>query len=123
MDRLSLIPLVDGFAVVLVYHYRGTRVKSQASIEVTFVKMDKLPCSKEVTLNDLLKEHGYTQKSFAIALNKAYSTVRYYISKEKMPTVTVIADMCRLLDESPKTVMKSLGIDVTGIPDDRPNDH
>ncbi len=85
--------------------------------------MNEDPCTHRKPLDDLIRQHGYTQKSFAMALNKAYSTVRYYISGEKMPTGPVIADMCRLLDESPKTVMKSLGIDVTGIPDDQPTDH
>ena len=80
--------------------------------------MEKNVCTNHKSLRDLIKQHGYTQKSFAIALKKAYSTVNFYIAGEKVPTATVIADMCRILDESPKTVLKSLGIDVTGIPDD-----
>ncbi len=84
--------------------------------------MDKNLCTTDKSLDDLIKKHGYTQKSFSVALKKAYSTVRYYISGESVPTATVVADMCRLLDESPKTVLKSLGIDVTDIPDDQPSD-
>ncbi|MGK7885717.1 MAG: helix-turn-helix domain-containing protein [Crocosphaera sp.] len=84
--------------------------------------MEQDVCTTDRSLKNLIKQHGYTQKSFARALNKALSTVTFYISGEKMPTAPVIADMCRLLDESPKTVMKSLGIDVTGIPDDHIDD-
>jgi hypothetical protein len=29
--------------------------------------------------------------------------------------------MCRILDQSPKTVMTALGINTDGIPDDSPN--
>ncbi|MGK7961172.1 helix-turn-helix domain-containing protein [Crocosphaera sp.] len=84
--------------------------------------MEKNTPTTDPSLKDLIKLAGYTQKSFAQALNTAYSTVKYYVSGEKMPGVKIFADMCRLLDKSPKTVMKSLGIDVSGIPDDQPTD-
>ena len=85
--------------------------------------MEKTHHNQTDTLKQLIKAHGYTQKSFAKDLNLAYSTVQYYVSGENLPGIKVLADMCRLLDESPKTVLKSLGIDVTGIPDDQPTDH
>lgn len=72
-------------------------------------------------LKALIEKSGYTQKSFAQSLGKAYSTVQYYVSGEKSPSVHVLADMCRVLNQSPKTVMNALGIDTTGIPDDSPN--
>ena len=84
--------------------------------------MEQDLCTSEKSLKDLIEQHGYTQKSFAKALNRVPSTLYYYMTGKKVPTITVVADMCRLLDESPKTVMKSLGIDVTGIPDDEPMD-
>ena len=84
--------------------------------------MDRNVCTKQKSLKDLLKEHGYTQKSFAKELNLAYSTVKFYVAGENLPGLAVVANMCRLLDESPKTVMKSLGIDVTDIPDDHIDD-
>ncbi len=83
--------------------------------------MNEDTITTDPSLKDLIKEANYTQKSFAKALNRAYSTVQYYVAGQKMPTGTVIADMCRLLNKSPKTVMKSLGIDVSGIPDDTPS--
>jgi transcriptional regulator with XRE-family HTH domain len=72
-------------------------------------------------LKDLIEQSGHTQKSFAQSLGKAYSTVQYYVAGEKSPTVQVFADMCRVLNQSPKTVMQALGIDTAGIPDDSPN--
>ncbi len=84
--------------------------------------MEKNKPTQDPSLKDLIKLAGYTQKSFAQALNTAYSTVRYYISGEKMPGVKIFADMCRLLDKSPKQVMAALGIDVSGIPDDQPSE-
>ena len=80
--------------------------------------MEKITPTANTSLKDLIKQHGYTQKSFAKALKIALSTLTYYISGENLPGLQILADMCRLLDESPKTVMKSLGIDVTGIPND-----
>ncbi len=84
--------------------------------------MDRDVCTTDKSLKDLIKQHGYTQTSFAKALNIAYSTLKYYIAGENLPGLQILADMCRILDESPKTVMKSLGIDVTEIPDDHPVD-
>ncbi|MDJ0582964.1 helix-turn-helix transcriptional regulator [Crocosphaera sp.] len=84
--------------------------------------MDKNLCTTDKPLKELIKQHGYTQKSFATALKKHVSAVTAYIAGKKSPTIAVVADMCRLLDESPKTVMKSLGIDVSGIPDDHIDD-
>ncbi len=87
------------------------------------VIMEKNRSTTDPSLKDLIKLAGYTQKAFAQALNVAYSTVKYYIAGQKMPGVKIFADMCRLLDKSPKEVMAALGIDVTGIPDDQPIDH
>ncbi|MDJ0509257.1 MAG: helix-turn-helix transcriptional regulator [Crocosphaera sp.] len=80
--------------------------------------MNEDTITTDKSLKDLIEQHGYTQKSFAKALNRAYSTVQFYVAGQKKPGCEILADMCRLLDESPKTVMKSLGIDVTGIPND-----
>ncbi len=84
--------------------------------------MEKNTSTTDPSLKELIKLAGYTQKSFAQALNVAYSLVRYYVAGEKMPGVKIFADMCRLLDKSPKQVMAALGIDVSGIPDDQPTD-
>ena len=122
MDTLTPIPLVNRFAVVSFLYYSRDFSKSQSTIVETFVKMEKNVCTTDKSLKDLIKQHGYTQKAFAMAINKHVSAVTAYIAGKKSPTISVVADMCRLLDESPKTVMKSLGIDVTDIPDDHPVD-
>ncbi|GBF87171.1 helix-turn-helix domain-containing protein [Aphanothece sacrum] len=70
-------------------------------------------------LKDLIEERGYTQKSFAEALGLAYSTVKFYVARQKTPGTDITAKMCVLLEKSPKQVMTALGIDVSGIPDDK----
>jgi hypothetical protein len=70
-------------------------------------------------LKDLIQEAGHTQKSFAKALDLAYSTVHYYVVGQKCPSSLVLANMCRVLERPPKEVLASLGIDVSGIPDDK----
>ena len=69
-------------------------------------------------LKQLIEQSGHTQKSFAESLGLCYASVKYYVAGQKTPGSDVLADMCRVLNQSPKTVMKSLGIDITGIPDD-----
>lgn len=75
----------------------------------------------EKPLKALIKEAGLTQKELANRIGVNYSAVKFYVSGVNRPSVDVLADICRVLNQSPKTVMKSLGIDITGIPDDSPN--
>ena len=72
-------------------------------------------------LKQLIEQSGHTQKSFAESLGLSYASVKYYVAQQKMPGSDVLANMCRVLNQSPKTVMKALGIDTSGIPDDSPN--
>jgi len=76
---------------------------------------------KPKPLKQLIEQSGHTQKSFAEALSLNYSTIKFYVAQQKMPGSDVLADMCRVLNQSPKTVMSALGIDTNGIPDDSPN--
>ena len=122
MDTLALIPLVSQFPVVYKYQDTGFSSKSQPRILGVWCKMEKTNATTDPSLKELIKLAGYTQKSFAKALNLAYSTVQYYVSGENLPGLQVMANMCRLLDKSPKQVMAALGIDVSGIPDDQPTD-
>ncbi|GEA29052.1 hypothetical protein MiAbW_03634 [Microcystis aeruginosa NIES-4325] len=72
-------------------------------------------------LKALITEAGLTQKELANRLGVSYAAVKYYVSGVNRPSIDIFADMCRVLNQSPKTVMKALGIDATGIPDDSPN--
>ncbi len=69
----------------------------------------------------LITEAGITQKELANQLGVSYTAVKFYVSGVNRPSVAVFADICRVLNRSPKTVMIALGIDTTGIPDDHPN--
>ena len=72
-------------------------------------------------LKALIKEAGLTQKELANRLGVNYSAVKFYVSGVNRPSIDIFADMCRVLNRSPKTVMDALGIDTAGIPDDSPN--
>ncbi|MFM2026909.1 MAG: hypothetical protein RLZZ339_1626 [Cyanobacteriota bacterium] len=76
---------------------------------------------KPKQLKQLIEQSGHTQKSLAESLGLSYASVKYYVAGQKTPGANVLADMCRVLNQSPKTVMNALGIDTTGIPDDSPN--
>lgn len=80
--------------------------------------MEKNTSRADILLKDLIKQSGRTQKSFAKDLKLAYSTVKFYVAGENLPGLKILANMCRLLDKSPKEVMAALDIDVSGIPDD-----
>lgn len=72
----------------------------------------------EKYLKSLIEQAGFTQKEFAKRLGLAYSTVQYYVAGQRMPGTDISANMCRVLEISPKQLYMALGIDVTGIPDD-----
>ncbi len=72
------------------------------------------------TLKSLIETAGFTQKSFAKAMNLSLSIITYYIAGEKLPRVDRFLEMARQLQVSPKTLAKSMGLDVSGIPDDVP---
>ena len=80
---------------------------------------ENLPTQKP--LKALITEAGITQKELANQLGVSYTAVKYYISGVNRPSIDIFSNMCRVLNQSPKTVMKSLGIDIAGIPDDSPN--
>ncbi|CCI02145.1 MAG: helix-turn-helix domain-containing protein [Microcystis aeruginosa] len=80
---------------------------------------ENLPIDKP--LKALIKEAGITQKELANQLGVSYTAVKFYVSGVNRPSIDIFADICRVLNQSPKTVMKALGIDTTGIPDDSPN--
>ena len=76
--------------------------------------------STEKPLKALIKEAGITQKELANRLGVSYTAVKFYVSGVNRPSIDIFADMCRVLDQSPKTVMTALGINTDGIPDDSP---
>ncbi len=83
------------------------------------MKLNEKSTKKDTdTLKSLIESAGYTQKSFAKALNLSLSIVTYYIAGEKLPRVDRFFDMASKLNVSPKTLAKSMGIDVSEVPDD-----
>lgn len=72
------------------------------------------------TLKSLIESAGYTQTSFAKALNLSISIIGYYVAGEKLPRIDRFFEMCEKLNVSPKTLGKSMGIDISRVPDDVP---
>jgi transcriptional regulator with XRE-family HTH domain len=71
-------------------------------------------------LKDLIEECGFTQKDFAGRVGVHYNSIKAYVAGRKMPTTDVTVKMCAVLNRPLRTVIEALGIDTTGIPDDRP---
>jgi transcriptional regulator with XRE-family HTH domain len=78
--------------------------------------MKKETSTKEDTLKSLIESAGYTQKEFAKNLNLNLSTVTFYIAGEKLPRVDRFLQMCKILNVSPITLAKSMGLNVDGVP-------
>jgi transcriptional regulator with XRE-family HTH domain len=68
-------------------------------------------------LKTLIEHAGYTQKQFAQQTGLAYSTVKFYVARKKMPALDNAAIMCRTLGISLKDLCIAFGIDVSGIPE------
>ena len=83
--------------------------------------MNKEISTKEDTLKSLIESAGYTQKEFAKDLETSLSTVTFWIAGKKLPRVDHFFNMCRKLKVSPITLAKSMGLNVEGIPNDRPS--
>ncbi len=72
----------------------------------------------EVTLKSLIESSGYTQESFAKNVGLSRSAVTYHIAGQKLPRVDHFFKMAKLLRVSPKVLARSIGLDISGIPDD-----
>ena len=81
---------------------------------------EKISTKEDTTLKGLIEAAGYTQKGFAKDLNLSLSAVTFYIAGEKLPRIDRFLEMARKLNVSPKTLAKSMKLDVSGIPDDIP---
>jgi transcriptional regulator with XRE-family HTH domain len=84
--------------------------------------MNEKISTKEDTLKSLIEGAGYTQKAFAKDLGLSLSTVTFYVAGEKLPRIDRFMEMAKKLKVSPKILAKSMGLDVSGIPDDYSHD-
>ena len=74
------------------------------------------------TLKAFIKQAGYTQRSLAKKLEIPEITMNYWVGGKLIPDTERSLLLARELKISLKTLYKSLGLDVTGIPDDLPGD-
>ena len=70
------------------------------------------------TLKDLIKEAGMTYDGLATRLGVDKSQISYWNSGKKTPRLDNAARLAKELGVSLRCLTQSLGIDVTGIPDD-----
>lgn len=70
------------------------------------------------TLKELIKDARLSYPELAKRINCSRSTVAYYVSGEKTPGLDKAIAMARELGVSLKCLSKSMGYDVTGIPND-----
>ena len=70
------------------------------------------------TLKSLIESAGYTQTSLAKELNLSTSIIGYYVAGSKKPRIDRFLEICERLKVSPKTLARSMGMDVSRIPND-----
>lgn len=70
------------------------------------------------TLKELIINTGFTQKRLAVQVGCTQSLISDYITGRKMPGFDKAIAMARVLNVPLKILALSLGLDVSGIPDD-----
>lgn len=71
----------------------------------------------EMTLAEIREHKGFTRRDLSRATGISEGALYLIEAKGQIPKADTIALICRVLDITPKTLLHSLGIDVTGIPD------
>ena len=72
------------------------------------------------TLKEILLEKDITQEFLARKLNVSLNSVNSWVNGRKVPRFDNVCQMANELEVSLKTLAKSLGFDVSHIPDDYP---
>ncbi len=70
------------------------------------------------TLKDLIAQLGMTQREFSQKTGIPEITVNSWVSKKRMPKLDSAVSLAVCLNCSLKTLAKSLGIDVSNLPED-----
>ncbi|MEM7593718.1 MAG: helix-turn-helix transcriptional regulator [Cyanobacteria bacterium P01_A01_bin.83] len=70
------------------------------------------------TLKSYIESAGYTQTSLAKEMNLSTSIIGYWVAGTKKPRVDRFFELCEKLNVSAKKLGKSIGLDVSNIPDD-----
>lgn len=72
----------------------------------------------EVNLKKLIADKGLTHEEFATRIGISRSVLDCYFKKSKTPGADKLINMARELKISLKALLKVLGYDISGIPDD-----
>lgn len=76
------------------------------------------PTNNPITLKVLREAAGYTQKQLGQRLNISQTNIQFWEYGQAKPKLDNAVALARELNVSLKTLAKSMGIDVTGVPDD-----
>lgn len=78
---------------------------------------------EQLKLKALRERAGITQRELAQRTDNALSAIGYWESGKKIPSLQNAIAIAKELGISLKTLSKSLGLDVTGVPDDLPGEN
>lgn len=73
------------------------------------------------TLKQLIEDANTTQRELSKRTGIAEVTINSWVAGKYIPRLDNALVLCRELGVSLKTLALSLGLDITGIPDDSPN--
>ena len=71
-----------------------------------------------VTLRRLRESAGYSQLKLSKQIGVSQSAIQWWEMGKREPTIGNVAALARTFNVSFKTICQSMGIDISGIPDD-----
>ncbi len=71
------------------------------------------------TLKELIKRKGLTQRSVAQKIGISENSINQWIIKRSYPSIENIVKLAIILEIDLKTLFFAMGIDVSGLPEDR----
>ena len=85
--------------------------------------MKKKPIDVEnITVKTLRQSKGYSQQELASRLGIHWRTVADWEVKGVVPSFETVVQMSKVMNVSLRTLAKAFHFDITGIPDDKPNE-
>jgi transcriptional regulator with XRE-family HTH domain len=72
-----------------------------------------------ITLKAFREAAGYSQSKLGERIGVSQSAVKYWEMGKREPTIGNVAALARTFNVSFKIICQSMGVDISGIPDDR----
>ena len=74
--------------------------------------------SPPMTLRNLRESAGYSQSKLSKQIGVSQSAIQWWEVGKREPTISNVAALAKTFNVSLKTICKSIGVDLTGIPDE-----